>query len=71
MEIIFTNHAKKRMIERGITNKEIKEALNFPDHMVKRADGEIEVFKLIKKKTLKVVYIEKGKFIKVITLYYL
>ena len=66
MNFILTNHAKKRMIERGIKIKDIEETLDFPDYTINKQD-KIEAHKLINNKNFKVVYSMKGKFIKIIT----
>jgi len=66
MEFILTKHAMKRMIERNISIETIKDTINFPDYTIKKHN--IEAYKQINNKTLKVVYIQKGKFIKIITL---
>ena len=67
MEFILTNHARKRMAERGINLNQIKETIDFPDYTI-RKDGKTEAHKEINHKILKVVYIQKGKFIRIITL---
>ncbi len=66
MKFILTNHAKERMIERGIKQEEIQEAIDFPDYTINK-DEKIESFKNINNKHLKIVYSNEGKFIKVIT----
>ncbi|MFA5856875.1 MAG: DUF4258 domain-containing protein [Candidatus Pacearchaeota archaeon] len=65
MNFILTNHAKKRMIERGITIEEINTVVENPDYTIKK-DNFIESFKRLNNKILKIVYME-GKFIKIIT----
>lgn len=70
MNLIFTKHAKKRMFERGIKEKDIKETIDFPEYIIKRGK-EIEAYKRINNQTLKVVYVGKGEFKNIITLYYL
>jgi hypothetical protein len=67
MELILTNHAKKRMLDRGIELKHIKETIDLPNYTI-RKDNKVEAYKEINGKTLKVVYIQKAKFIKIITL---
>lgn len=67
MNIILTKHAKQRMLEREIKLHEIKEVINFPDYTIKKNE-KVEAFKKINEKLLKVVYTEKGKFIKIVTL---
>jgi len=67
MKLIFTNHAKQRMIERGIKLEEIQNTIDFPEYTI-RKNKKIEAHKKIDNKTLKIIYIEEGKFIKIITL---
>ena len=65
--IIFTKHAKQRMLEREINMKEIQETINFPDYTINQGN-KIEAHKKMKDKTLKIVYQKSNKFIKIITL---
>jgi len=67
MEFILTKHAKKRMIERVINLEDIKQTIDFPEYEIKKGN-KVEAYKHIKLKTLKVVYVIEGKFIKIITL---
>ncbi len=67
MKIIFTNHAKQRMYERNIKFEQIKDSINFPDYTIRKGN-KTEIYKKFEEKTLKVVYIEEGNFIKIITL---
>ena len=67
MKIILSNHAKKRLIERNIKIRDIEETIEMPDYVISRGNKK-EAYKKIKEKTLKVVYFEEGKFIKIITL---
>ena len=67
MEIIFTKHAQKRMVERNIELESIKDTLSFPDYSIKKGE-KFEVYKKINNKKLKIVYCNTGKFIKIITL---
>ena len=67
MEMIFTDHAKQRMIERKITISEVKSTVDLPDYTVSK-NNKIESHKRIGEKTLKVVYVKMPKFIKIITL---
>jgi hypothetical protein len=68
MKLIYTNHAKKRMRERAITEKDILEIIEFPEYTLKRG-GEIESYKKINSIMTKVVYAVKESYIKVITVY--
>jgi len=67
MKLIFSNHAKNRMIEREIKIKEVQGAIDFSDYNVSTGN-KIESHKKIKDKILKVVYIRKENYIKIITL---
>lgn len=67
MNFILTKHAEQRIIERNIKLKQIQEIINFPDYTISK-NNKIEAYKKIEGKLLKIVYIQKGKFIKIITL---
>jgi len=66
----LTDHAKKRMIERGISIKEVELALLKPD-IIQSSFSKRKIFvKFVKIKRLEVVTVEKGNQIIVVTLYY-
>jgi DNA-binding Xre family transcriptional regulator len=67
MRIILSYHAKKRMIERDIKLQDIEETIEIPNYTVSKGNKK-EAYKKIKDKTLKVIYSEGNKYIKVITL---
>ena len=67
MKIILTKHAKQRMNERDISLEDIKQAIEIPDYTVSK-NNKIEACKTINNKILKIVYLRKGNFIKIITL---
>ncbi len=67
MNIILSYHAKKRLFERNISFKEVQETIEMPDYTISKGNKK-EAYKKIKNKTLKVVYSEEDKYIKVITL---
>lgn len=66
MTLIFTKHAKQRMIERNIKYEEVQEVINFPDYTVSK-ENKIEAYKKINNRNLKIIHSKEGKFIKVIT----
>ena len=66
MKVIYTKHTKKRMQERAINSSWIEDCIEMPDYNVKRGDF-IESYKKIKSEVLKVVWIRKDSFIKVIS----
>ena len=53
MRFIITDHAKKRMKQRSISKKMIKESLNDPDMVLKGKFGRKTIHKVIKDKLLK------------------
>lgn len=71
MKIIFTNHARQRMRERNISEKEITECVLRADRIVK--DGvQMQIFrfqKLVPYGTLEVVGKYKKAYLIVITTY--
>jgi len=67
MKVVLSNHAKKRLFERGIKMNEVIETLEMPDYVVSKGNKK-EAHKKIKDKTLKVVYLEEDKYIKAVTL---
>ena len=66
MKIIYTNHTKKRMKERGIKSSWVEECIEIPDYSVSKGKI-IESNKKIKSEVLKVVWERKDSFIKVIS----
>ncbi len=67
MKIILSYHAKKRLAERNIKMRDVEETLEMPDYTISKGDKK-EAYKKIKEKTLKVVYAEEDKYLKIITL---
>ena len=67
--LIFTAHAYERLKERGMTEDFVVSALSSPDFVINRGE-ESEAYKKIAGKLLKVVYVEKESFIRIITLYW-
>ena len=63
---ILTRHAKERMRERNISEKEVEKALRNPDINYPGKRGEINIIKQIKEdKKIRVVYREE-KMLKII-----
>lgn len=67
MKIVLSNHAKNRLFQRGIKINEVVDTIEMPDYTVSKGSIK-EAQKKIKDKTLKVVYSQEDKYIKVITL---
>ncbi len=66
MRFILTNHAKKRMDERNIPLDQIKQTIEFPEYIITK-NQKIESYKRINQRLIKVVYLKKDNFIKIIT----
>lgn len=69
-KIIFSNHATKRMFERGISERDVEDAVEKPDYKV-QCGAEIEAYKKTNGQTLKVVYVSTESFIRIITVIWL
>ena len=65
-KIVFSNHATKRMFERGINEKDVEDAVEKPDYKVQRGI-EKEAYKKLNGGTVKIVYAETESFIRIIT----
>jgi hypothetical protein len=78
MLLKVTNHAQKRLKERGIDIEHIKKAIKEPSRKEKLGDGKLKVERKVRKKKIVVVYCKDGFKFKgqeetyiVITAYYL
>lgn len=67
MKIVYSEHAKRRLKQRGITELEIEEVFGYPYYVKKSFEGRKEVVGMIKNRLIKIVVIEKENYIKVIT----
>ena len=66
--IRYTKHAIQRRLERDISHEQIEQTLNNPDYTVSHGGRKVAV-KRFAERTLRIVYIEKEKYIKIITIY--
>ena len=69
MKIIFTNHARERMQERGISEKEVVECVHHPDKIVKEHGQICRFQKRLSYGILQVVAEQKRNYFVVITVY--
>lgn len=67
MEIVYSNHAKKRMKQRGITEVEVEHILNRPVYVKKSFEGRKEAVGEVKNRTIKIKFSETENHIKIIT----
>ena len=68
MKIVYSDHAKKRMMQRGITELEVINVLQSPHYIKKSFEGRKEALGNVKNKTITVIYIEIENYIKIITI---
>ena len=66
MKYILTSHARQRMQERKIALSEIDEVVTFPDYTLTK-ETITEFHKNFSARSLKVVGVVKGTFIKILT----
>ncbi|MBU1020368.1 MAG: DUF4258 domain-containing protein [Firmicutes bacterium] len=71
MKIIYTDHSKERISERKILSSDIKKAINSPTSVLLSYPPTQKIQKIIKGKTLEVIFKQKGQTIIIITAYYL
>jgi hypothetical protein len=69
MEIIYTLHARMRMLERMIDEKEIEFILLNPDFVDEGRDKTIVASKIIGDKIIKIIYSLQGNKVIIITVY--
>lgn len=67
MKIVYTKHARDRILWRGVSKSDLEEAVKNPDLVSILGNGKIEAWKKIRDGKLKVIYIVKGDSIIVIT----
>ena len=66
MKIIYSDHAKKRMRERNITEEEVEYILKSPEFVKKDFNNKREAVGHIKNRKIKIVFV-KENYIKIIT----
>ena len=69
MELIYTSHAKERMLQRSISTHEVEQAINNPDIQTALVNRIIMV-KYLQGRRLEVVTTRKDNRIIIITTYY-
>lgn len=67
MEIVYSDHALKRMKQRGISELEIKHVLEHPTYTKKTFEGRKEAVGSVQNRDIIVIYFETENYIKVIT----
>ncbi|MEK6871838.1 MAG: DUF4258 domain-containing protein [Nanoarchaeota archaeon] len=73
MEVIFTQHVKERLVKREITEKEVIDAVCYPDRLY-HSQGKYFAQKNSGRGKIEVVYekiVNKSKYLNIITVYWL
>ena len=71
IRLILTNHAKQRLLERGIAEAHLLRVVKDPDSMKVSFRGNVKIIKKVRSKTLEIVCTRKGDLFVIITAYYL
>jgi len=66
-KITYSEHARKRMKQRGITELQIEHILNHPTYTKKSFEGRKEAVGDFKGRMIKIKFIEIENYIKIIT----
>jgi hypothetical protein len=67
MRTVYTTHAKKRMLERGVSQEDAELVLSFPDFVNNGRDGTLIASKIIRGKAIRIIYNLEGNNTVVIT----
>ncbi len=67
MNIVYTHHSRIRMGQRGITELDIAHILTYPTCIKNSIEGTKEAVGKIRNKIIKIIFIETGNYIKIIT----
>jgi len=70
MKLIYSDHAKKRMKQRGITELEVEHVIKYPTYTKKSFEGRKESVGKVRDKTIKIAYFEEENFINVVSVMY-
>lgn len=68
MKIVYSDHALKRMKQRGITKLEIDYVLEHPTYIKKTFEGRKEAVGMVQNRLIKIVFFETESYLKIITI---
>jgi hypothetical protein len=71
MNIVYTDHAKERMIQRGVSQKYIRSAIKNPDVELIRKDGVTTLHYYIEERVLEIICEKSHTVCVIITCYFL
>ena len=67
MDIVYSDHAKKRLRQRGIAEFEVENILRFPQYVRNTFEGLKEAVGNSNNREIKIVFVRKENYIKVVT----
>lgn len=74
IRIVFSSHAKLQLAERGISEREVLEAIKKPNNVTQQPNGRFQVAKIKerrgKKYLLIVIYDEARSVMEIVTVFY-
>lgn len=68
MRIIYSDHALKRMKQRGFSQNHVEYVLQHPSYVKKTFEGGKEAYGEIDGRDIKVVFFETENYIKIVTI---
>jgi len=66
--INYSDHAQKRLKQRGITPLEVEFVLQHPQYVLKSTEGRKIAVGTIKNRTIRVIFTETENYIKIVTI---
>ena len=67
MKIVYSDHAEKRLRQRGITTLEIEHVLKYPTYVKKSYEGRKEAVGEVRNRAIKIAFEEKENYIRIIS----
>lgn len=68
MNVVYSDHAKKRMQQRGIDKWEVEHILKSPSYVKKSFEGRKIAVGELRNRTIEIVYIDLENYKKIITI---
>ena len=68
MRLVYSDHALKRMKQRGITELHVDYVLEHPSYVRKSFEGRKEAVGLVENRLIKIVFVEIENYLKIITI---
>jgi len=68
MRVVYSDHALKRMKQRGLTELQVEHILEYPSYVRKSFEGRKEAVGLLEHRIIKVVFVEIENYLKIVTI---